>query len=75
VRKLDDERFPSEPSAFAFLQPMHMQTFDAQQRICRLAARYQLDTERVLSQWRLARQQFKAAAAAAEQQPATATVS
>jgi hypothetical protein len=54
---------------------MHMQTFDAQQRICRLAARYQLDTERVLSQWRLARQQFKAAAAAVEQQPATATVS
>jgi hypothetical protein len=52
---------------------MQMHTFDAQQRICGLAARYQLDTERVLSQWRLARQQFKVAAAV--EQPATATVS
>jgi hypothetical protein len=68
--KLVDERFPPEPSAITFLQPMHMQTFDAQQRICRLAARYPLDTERFLSQWRSARRQFKAAAAV-EQQLAT----
>jgi hypothetical protein len=61
VRKLDDARFPSEQSAFAFLQPMHMQTFDAQiQRICRLPARYRLDTER-LCRWLLAKLQFKAA--------------
>jgi hypothetical protein len=53
---------------------MHMQTLDAEQCICRLAARYPLNTERVFSH--LARQQFKAAAAAlaVEQQPAMATV-
>jgi hypothetical protein len=51
-----------------------MQTLGAEQRICRLAARYQLETERVFSQWRLARQQFIAAAAAVKQ-PAPATFS
>ena len=53
-------RFPSELSDVAFLQPSNMHAIDAEQRVKRFAARFpQVDSQRVLSQWRLIRHNNK----------------
>jgi hypothetical protein len=46
---------------------MYMQMLDAEQCICRIADRYQLDTARVFRQLPLAKQQLGAAAAVRQQ--------
>ena len=49
-----NERFPSELTEFAFLDPKHFSAIDAESNIHSLASRYNnLDPDVVVSQWRL----------------------
>lgn len=47
------QRFPDEALDFACLDPRHFTALDSEEKLRRLASRYELEPDVVVTQWRL----------------------